>query len=151
MAFKLKVEGFVKEGNIPVQFTCDGKNAPPAVQWEGEPPETKSFALIVDDPDAPGGSWSHWLVWDIPVSKHTLEPGSEDGAVKCGTNDFGNRDYGGPCPPRGHGAHRYFFRVFALNTPALGLPEGARRPALEKALQKCAIAETSYMGRYQRH
>ena len=152
MAFKVIVEGFPQDGTIPARFTCEGENTPPPLAWEGEPADTKSFALIVDDPDASGGAWNHWLLWDIPASTHAL-PVYEYERIKAtrGTNDFGRLDYGGPCPPRGRPSHRYYFRLFAVDTPALGLPEGTKRRAFEKALQKHAIAEAAYMGRYQRH
>jgi len=152
MAFKISVQGFAEEGTIPTRFTCEGSDVAPALHWAGEPSETKSFALIVDDPDAPGGVWNHWLLWDIPASLHSIaEGGRNSEAATAGTNDFGKLGYGGPCPPRGKGSHRYFFRLFALNAMALGLAEGAQRPALENALRKHAIAETAYMGRYERH
>jgi Raf kinase inhibitor-like YbhB/YbcL family protein len=151
MAFKVKVEGFAEEATIPRRFTCDGGDLSPLVQWAGEPPNTRSFALIMDDPDAPGGTWTHWLVWDIPASVHSLPEGdARASALKLGTNDFGRLGYGGPCPPKGRGPHRYFFRLFALDTLALGVPERAKRSALEKALKAHTIAETAYMGRYER-
>jgi Raf kinase inhibitor-like YbhB/YbcL family protein len=146
------VEGFGERANIPSRFTCDGDDVAPALRWDGEPSETRSFALIVDDPDAPGAPWNHWLLWDIPASVHSLPEGKDDGALgTSGTNDFGKRGYGGPCPPRGRGSHRYFFRLFALNTAALGLSPKSKRPVLEQALRKHAIAETAYIGRYERH
>lgn len=151
MTFNVKVEGFSEGANIPVRFTCDGDDLSPAVHWSGEPSGTRSFALIMDDPDAPGGTWNHWLVWDIPRNLHSLPMGREQLSVgKSGTNDFGKRGYGGPCPPKGKGAHRYFVRMFALDTPALGLPQGANRSTLDAALRKHVIAEAAYMGRYER-
>lgn len=151
MAFKVRVEGFAEGASIPRRWTCDGEDISPALEWAGEPSGTKSFALIVDDPDAPGGTWNHWLVWDIPASIHSLAEGIGEGSVgKSGTNDFGRLGYGGPCPPRAKGPHRYFFRIFALDTSSIGLRSGAKRPALEKALRKHAIAEDAYMGRYGR-
>jgi len=151
MPFRLTVEGFSEGADIPRRFTCDGQDLPPALHWEGEPSQTKSFALIMDDPDAPGRTWNHWLVWDIPAQVHSLPESRERASLaKSGTNDFGRSGYGGPCPPKGGGAHRYFFRLFALDIATVGLPEGARRPALEKALQRHAIAETEFMGRYER-
>jgi len=150
MALQLIVDGFAEGASIPKRFTCDGENISPALRWTGQPAETRSFALIMDDPDAPGGTWNHWLVWDIPASDHSIPEGGEPGApAKSGKNDFGKLGYGGPCPPRGK-PHRYFFRLFALDVPSLGLPAGAKRPALEKALRKHIIAENSYMGRYGR-
>ena len=151
MPFNLIVNGFSKGANIPLRFTCDGEDISPALQWAGEPPGTKSFTLIMDDPDAPGGTWNHWLVWDIPSRIHSLPEGDGHASFgKSGTNDFGRRGYGGPCPPIGRGAHRYFFRLLALDVPTLDLSQGAKRSALEKALSKHIIAETSYIGRYER-
>ena len=151
MAFQLTLEDFSGEADIPRRFTCDGDDISPALRWAGEPSGTKSFALIMDDPDAPGGTWNHWLIWDMPASIHSVQEGAEDASVgKSGTNDFGRRGYGGPCPPQGRGSHRYFFRMFALDTATLGLPQGAKRSALEKALRKHVLAEAVYMGRYER-
>lgn len=151
MEFTVAVQGFADGGDIPREFTCDGEDLSPAIQWQGEPPETKSFALIMDDPDAPAGTWNHWLLWDIPAGTHSLPEGSGQAPHgKSGTNDFGRRGYGGPCPPKGRGSHRYFLRMFALNTPTLGLTQGSKRSALEKALRKHTVAEATYMGRYER-
>jgi Raf kinase inhibitor-like YbhB/YbcL family protein len=151
MAFKLTVEDFQDGANIPVRFTCDGDNAPPALTWVDEPSGTMSFVLIVDDPDAPVGIWNHWLVWDIPAHVHALAGNKRHASVgTSGTNDFGRIGYGGPCPPKGGGSHRYFFRLFALRTHTLGLSEGAKRSVLDSALKEHVIAETSYMGRYER-
>ena len=151
MPFKVTVQGFADGAAIPGRFTCDGDDLSPALHWSGEPPQTKSFALLLDDPDAPRGTRNYWLVWDIPADIHSIPEGSERASAgKSGTNDFGRRGYGGPCPPKAGGPHRYFFRLFALGTSTLGLPDGAKRPALEKAIKKHAIAEASYMGRYER-
>lgn len=152
MAFKVIVEGFSEAANMPDRFTCDGLDVSPALHWCGEPVSTKSFALIVDDPDAPGGTWNHWLVWDIPAYIHSLPEGSENSSHgKTGLNDFGKRGYGGPCPPKARGPHRYFFRMFALDTSSIELADGSKRSAFEKALRKHALAEASFMGRYERH
>jgi len=149
MAFKLNVDGFSEGAPIPKRFTCDGEDVSPHLHWTGEPPDNKSFALIMDDPDAPGRTWNHWLVWDIPADIHSLPEGS-DAVGKSGKNDFGRSGYGGPCPPRAKGPHRYFFRLYALDTPSLRLGAGANRLALEKALQRHILAEAQYMGRYGR-
>jgi len=148
--FELAVQSFAEGNDIPSRFTCDGDDRSPALRWSGEPSETKSFALIVDDPDAPAGTWNHWLIWDIPADVHSLPEGTGHTPGKSGTNDFGRRGYGGPCPPKGRGPHRYFFRMFALDTASLGLPQGAKRLELDKALHKHTIAEAVYMGRYER-
>lgn len=145
---RVTVPSFGNGGDIPMRFTCDGEDGSPALDWTGEPPGTKSFALIMDDPDAPHRTWNHWLTWDIPSNVHSLPEHASLG--KSGMNDFGRRGYGGPCPPKGGGPHRYFFRLFALDIATLGLSDGAKRPALEKAIKRHAIAEAAYMGRYER-
>jgi Raf kinase inhibitor-like YbhB/YbcL family protein len=152
VSFKVVVEGFSEAAGIPERYTCDGADRSPALHWSAEPAGTQSFALIMDDPDAPGGVFTHWLVWDIPAYVHSLPEGNEHASLgKAGLNDFGKRGYGGPCPPKARGPHRYFYRVFALDAPSLDLPEGSRRAALEKAVRKHALAEASFMGRYERH
>jgi Raf kinase inhibitor-like YbhB/YbcL family protein len=151
MAFKLTITGFAAGGTIPNLQTCDGADLSPSIEWSGEPQETKSFALILDDPDAPSGTWNHWLLWDIPASVHALAQGYKPGQLgESGTNDFGKPGYGGPCPPKGHGPHRYFFRLYAVNVPSLGLRAGAKRADLEKALKGKTAASAEYMGRYER-
>lgn len=151
MAFKLITPAFKEGDTIPKLHTCEGADLSPALEWEGEPEGTKSFALIMDDPDAPAGVWNHWLLFDIPASVHTLAQGYKPGSVgQSGANDFGRPGYGGPCPPRGHGPHRYFFKMFAVDVPTLGLSSGARRPALDRALQGHVLAEAKCLGRYER-
>ncbi len=149
--FALTIEAFAAGGAIPSVFTCEGDNLSPALTWAGEPEGTQSFALIMDDADAPAGTWTHWLLWDIPAGVHSV-PQQYRAAhpVRSGTNDFGKTGYGGPCPPRGHGAHRYFFRLCALDTPSLAVPEGAHRKELERALQRHRLGVAEYMGRFER-
>jgi len=149
--FTLTMQAFAPGGAIPGVFTCEGENFSPALAWAGEPEGTRSFALIMDDPDAPAGTWTHWLLWDIPAGVHSL-PQRYRAAhpVHSGTNDFGKTGYGGPCPPRRDGAHRYFFRLYALDAPALGVPEGARRKELESALRRRRLSAAEYMGRFER-
>jgi len=109
-----------------------------------------SFALAVEDPDAPGGIWCHWLLYDLGPKLQGLAQGYKPGTLgTSGTNDFGKLGYGGPCPPVG-GAHRYFFKLQALNVHTLGLPKGVRRDELVHALQGHVLAEAQYMGRFQR-
>jgi Raf kinase inhibitor-like YbhB/YbcL family protein len=128
-----------------------GDNISPALAWAGEPEGTQSFALIMDDPDAPAGTWNHWFLWDIPVGVHAVAAHYRPNRpVHSGTNDFGNLGYGGPCPPKHHGPHRYFFRLCALDTAALGLPEGARRKELERTLRRHRLGTAEYMGRFER-
>lgn len=151
MSFQVKAEGFSDGGVVPRKFTCDGENLSPALEWEGAPENTRSFALVVEDPDAPVGTWNHWLLWNIPATATSIVEGYWPGRLGAdGTNDFRKRGYGGPCPPPGHGRHRYYFKLFALNTPAIELPAGARRDQLDRALSDHILAEAQYMGTYER-
>jgi len=130
---------------IPEQFTCKGANISPQLQFPGVPPEARSIVLIVDDPDAPTGLFTHWLVWNIdPNTRQIAEKTSPFGAAQ-GTNDFGRVGYGGPCPPSG--THRYFFRIFALDQK-LQLKSGAKRAALDKAMAGHILARGEVMGRF---
>jgi Raf kinase inhibitor-like YbhB/YbcL family protein len=105
----------------------------------------------MDDPDAPAGTWNHWLLWDVPPSVHALAQGFKPGQLgQSGANDFGKQGYNGPCPPRGHGPHRYFFKLHALDVPSLGLRAGAKRADVDRAIKGHVLAETQYMGRYER-
>lgn len=151
MAFKLIVGAFSDGGSIPRLHTCEGADLSPALEWTDAPAQTQSLALIVDDPDAPVGTWNHWLLYDIAPTVHSLAQGFQPGqAGVSGTNDFGKQGYGGPCPPKGHGPHRYYFKLFALNVPSLGLKAGAKRAELDRALKGHILAEAQYMGRYER-
>ncbi len=132
---------------IPEQFSCKGANISPPLQFPGVPPAARSLVLIVDDPDAPGGLFTHWLVWNIePTTRQIAEKSSPAGAVQ-GTNDFGKTGYGGPCPPSG--THRYFFRIFALDQK-LDLKSGAKRKELDRAMAGHIIARGELMGRFTR-
>ena len=151
MAFRLNTGAFAEGGDIPKLHTCEGADLSPSLEWTGEPAGTRSFALIMDDPDAPAGTWSHWLLYDLPHSVHVLAQGYRPGTVGVsGANDFGKPGYGGPCPPRGHGPHRYFIRLYAVDLPSLGLKPGAKRADLDRALQGHILAEAQYLGRYER-
>jgi Raf kinase inhibitor-like YbhB/YbcL family protein len=145
MAFALTTHAFSEGEPIPPQFTCDGADAPPPLEVNDPPEGTRSYALIMDDPDAPGGTFTHWLVYDIP-------PGAGELRVSAGKtlkNSFGRQGYGGPCPPKGHGAHRYYFTVYALDVPTLELAGGSRAD-LERALEPHTIATARLVGRYER-
>lgn len=138
-------------GSIPREHTCDGADRSPPLRW-GDPPDgTRAFALVVDDPDAPRGTWVHWLGWDIPATARGLPEGVGPEAQELvqGTNDFKKIGYGGPCPPPGHGAHRYFFRLYALDRP-LALPRGASRAELDRAMRGHVLAQAEWMGKYWR-
>jgi Raf kinase inhibitor-like YbhB/YbcL family protein len=151
MAFRLMTPAFREGETIPKLHTCEGADLSPALEWEGEPAGTRSFALIVDDPDAPAGTWNHWLLWDISPAVHALAQGYKPGGTgTSGTNDFGRPGHGGPCPPKGHGPHRYFFKVFALDVPTLGLKTGSKRAALDGAIKGHVLGQAEYMGRYER-
>jgi Raf kinase inhibitor-like YbhB/YbcL family protein len=151
MSFTLRVKGFDNGSAIPKANTCEAGDSSPALEWSNEPAGTQSFALILDDPDAPGGTWNHWLLWDIPSHLHSLAAGFTPGmAGASGKNDFGKPGYGGPCPPKGNGPHRYNFTLYAVDRPALGLPPGAARADLDRALKGRVLGKAQYMGRYER-
>jgi Raf kinase inhibitor-like YbhB/YbcL family protein len=151
MAMTLSTTAFPNGGVIPARHTCEGADESPALSWGGGPDGVRSFALIVEDPDAPVGTWIHWLLWDIPVPTASLPQAFEPGSIGVsGRNDFGRRGYGGPCPPRGHGTHRYFFRLFAVDQASLGLAEGSNRRALDNALSGHVLAKAEYMGTCER-
>jgi Raf kinase inhibitor-like YbhB/YbcL family protein len=132
---------------IPAKFTCDGPDINPALMISDVPSEAKSLALIMDDPDAPGGMWVHWVVWNIDPKTREIKENSVPPGAKQGTNDFRKTPYGGPCPPPG--THRYFFKIYALDT-TLNLGPGTTKTALEKAMKGHIIAQGELMGRYKR-
>ena len=137
---------FHQGGDIPAKFTCDGGDTSPPLKIIGIPSEAKSLVLIADDPDAPSGVFTHWLVWNIPPQTNSVAEGSAPKGVH-GKNDFGKSGYGAPCPPTG--AHRYYFRVFALDRE-LALSSGAKRSQLDAAMKGHVIAQGELMGRYAR-
>lgn len=148
-----KVTAFANRGEIPRKNTCEGSDLSPALQWAGVSLATRSLALIADDPDAPRGTWTHWLIWNIPAHLTSLPEGVpaqetlENGALQ-GRNDFKHIGYGGPCPPPGK-AHRYFFKLYALNT-MLDLKPGAGRKDLERAMRGHVVAQADYIGTFAR-
>jgi Raf kinase inhibitor-like YbhB/YbcL family protein len=133
---------------IPVQYTCDGANHSPPLSWGEPPPGTKSFALTIDDPDAPSGTFRHWAVFDIPANTRSMAAGQQIGTQ--GTNDKGSLGYTGPCPPKGNPPHHYHFRLFALGVDKLGLSPTAKVKDVEDAAAQHAIAEGELIGTYQR-
>jgi hypothetical protein len=143
---KITSSAFQQAASIPSKFTCDGANASPPLQITDVPSEAKSLALIVDDPDAPGGLFTHWIVWNISPQTSTVAEGSTPKGAQ-GTNDFGKSGYGAPCPPSG--THRYYFKIFALDRE-LDLPVGAQRSQLDAAIKGHVIAQGELMGRYSR-
>jgi len=149
MTFTLTITAFADGGLIPAKFTCEGANVSPELRWNDTPANTRSYALIVDDPDAPAGTFTHWVLFDMPAERSSLAEGA--GAIGvAGKNDFGRVGYGGPCPPRGHGPHRYTFTLHALDIASLKLKTGAGRREMETALPGHILAQAAYLGRYER-
>ncbi|MGZ4787022.1 MAG: YbhB/YbcL family Raf kinase inhibitor-like protein [Terriglobales bacterium] len=152
-SMQLSTTSFPPGASIPKKFTCDAQDVSPELNWTGAPPSTKAFALIADDPDAPAGTWTHWLIWNIPDSAHQLregvpkDPELPNGA-RQGQNDFKKIGYNGPCPPPGK-PHRYYFRLYALDAP-LDVKPGASRAQLENAMKQHTLAHAEVMGRYGR-
>lgn len=144
----LTSDAFQNGQPIPTQFTCDGADRTPALKWDEPPAGTKSFALIIDDPDAPSGTFRHWGVFDIPASARSIGDDQHVGTEVA--NDFGKPGYGGPCPPKGHGPHHYHFKLFALNTEKLGVPSSAKVADVENAANRHAIAQGELVGTYER-
>ena len=141
---KISSTDFEEGGFIPKRFTCQGSDVNPLLFIEGLPEGTQSLAIIVDDPDAPLGTWIHWVMYDIPPTTR-IEENTAPG--KQGTNDFGNNKYGGPCPPMG--THRYFFKVYALDK-MLGIPEGKSKQDLQWSMQGHILANAELMGKYKK-
>lgn len=141
---KLTSPEFAHNNFIPKRFTCEGQDINPALIIEDIPKEAKSLVLIVDDPDAPMGTWVHWVVYDIPIVNR-LEEDSIPG--KQGNNNFGRKDYGGPCPPSG--THRYFFKIYALDKK-LNLNEGISKRVLEEAMEGHILDRAELIGLYKK-
>jgi len=141
---KITSSAFREGESIPSKFTCDGGDTSPPLQIGDVSSGAKTLALIADDPDAPGGLFTHWLVWNIPPQTNSIEEGSAPKGLQ-GTNDFGKSGYGAPCPPSG--VHRYYFRVFALDRE-LDLRSGAKRSQLDAAMKGHVIAQGELIGRY---
>ena len=146
MALTLSSSAFKSGGEIPRQYTCEGADQSPALSWSGAPAGTKSFALIADDPDAPSGLFTHWLLWNIPSQTNSIAEGNAPKGVQ-GTNDFGKSGYRGPCPPPG--VHRYSFKIFALDRE-LDLRSGAKRNQVDAAMKGHIMAQAELVGRYAR-
>lgn len=166
--FTLSSPSFRNNQPIPAKHSCEGRDTSPALKWEGAPVGTKSFALVCDDPDAPGGTWVHWIVYNIAPShtgigenlakvdssseydfEVTTRTTSKVGSVSQGVNDFGKVGYGGPCPPRDHGVHHYHFRLYAVDVE-LNLASRVTRDQLEAAMKGHILAQTELVGTYQR-
>ncbi|MBA4421272.1 MAG: YbhB/YbcL family Raf kinase inhibitor-like protein [Anaerolinea sp.] len=150
MVFQLISPAFSHKGIIPARYTCKGENLSPQLQWADPPDGTASFGLIMDDPDALIGTWVHWVFYNIPGNLKGLPEGVPSVQAKNqygvnGRNSWGKPGYGGPCPPAG--THRYFFKLYALDT-LLDLPSGASKPDLIRSMQKHILAETELMGTF---
>ncbi len=153
MAFAISSTSFSNGGEIPKKFTCDGADVSPEFSWTGSPADTQSFALIADDPDAPDGTWTHWVLFDLPPITNSLPEGVTKidelpGGERQGRNDFRKIGYNGPCPPPGK-PHRYFYKLYALDRK-LGLKPGADKQQLEQAMHNHILGKTEWMGKYQR-
>lgn len=152
MSLQLTSPAFQHAEMIPDRYTCRGQDVSPAVQWSGAPAQTMSFALIFDDPDAPMGTWVHWVVYNLPAEQDSLPEGVpverqlQDGGLQ-GTNSWGRLGYGGPCPSSG--THRYFFRLYALDS-RLDLAPGATKSQVVKAMEGHVLEQSELMGRYRK-
>jgi Raf kinase inhibitor-like YbhB/YbcL family protein len=147
-AMNITSSAFLEAAPIPKKYTCDGENISPPLTIHNAHPDAKSLALIVDDPDAPGGTWVHWIVWNISAGVSEIPEGTALRDGLQGRTSFGNNKYGGPCPP--NGLHRYFFKLYALDIATLNLPLTSDAAALQRALQGHVIADAKLMGTYSR-
>ncbi|MGC8562215.1 MAG: YbhB/YbcL family Raf kinase inhibitor-like protein [Thermoplasmata archaeon] len=154
MSLSLEIKGMKRGDLIPSEFTCEGINHSPEIGINGVPSGTRSFALIVEDPDAPAGIFVHWVIYNIEPTVSKMREGIEktpktgEGFLQ-GKNDFGRVGYDGPCPPKGHGYHRYFFRLYAISS-LLSIKENATRESLLKAMEGKVIDQAEFVGRYKR-
>lgn len=153
-AFELTSTAFEEGEPIPVKYSCDGDDISPPLAWSEPPPGTQSLALVMDDPDAPGGTWDHWVLFNISPDRRSLEENlpvtgknMDPDAIYVGNNSWSRTGYGGPCPPSG--THRYFFKLYALDTTINLLP-GATKEELSNAMDGHILAETELMGTYSR-
>ena len=152
MAFQITTTAFRDGSSIPKRFTCDGPDVSPALSWGDPPAGTRSLAIIADDPDAPAGTWVHWVLYDLPAETRKLPEGVAkdrelpNGALQ-GRNDFDKIGYDGPCPPRGS-EHRYFFKLYALDSRT-GLKAGATKSELERAMKGHVLAQAQLVGKFQ--
>ena len=153
MTLNLTSTAFAHEGEIPKIHTCQGQDVSPPLAWSGVPANAKSLVLIMDDPDAPAGTWVHWVLWNLPATTHSLPQGVPkreqlDDGVREGRNSFEKVGYNGPCPPAGQ-THRYFFRLYALDGK-LDLAAGASRDQLDAAMKGHVLAHAEYMGTFHK-
>jgi len=153
MALTLTSSAFAAGAAIPPQYTCKGADNSPVLEWSGSPANAASFAMIMDDPDAPAGTWVHWVLWNLPAATHSLPQGVPkreqlDDGSRQGKNSFQKVGYNGPCPPAGQ-THRYFFRLYALDTK-LNLAAGASSDQLDAAMKGHVLAQSEYMGTFHK-
>ncbi len=153
MSFQISTSAFSPGEMIPKKFTCDGPDVSPKLTWNDPPASTQSFAVIMDDPDAPVGTWVHWVLYDLPADARELAEGVAKqeqllSGAHQGRNDFGKIGYGGPCPPPGK-PHRYFFKLYGLDAK-LGLKAGATKADVERAMKGHILSQAELMGRYGR-
>jgi Raf kinase inhibitor-like YbhB/YbcL family protein len=147
MAFELSSTAFHQDEQIPARYSCEGDDVSPPLAWTGPPAGTKAYALVVDDPDAPSGTFTHWLLADIAAEEHAIAEGQSAGIP--GKNDFRRVGYRGPCPPKGHGRHHYRFHLHALSGP-LGLTKGFNRRSVDAALRGRILGTAMLNGWYER-
>jgi len=148
MSLQLTSDAFGNGQSIPAKYSCIGKNISPALVWTEPPADTQSFAMIVDDPDAPGRTWVHWVLFNIPANIRNLQEGfSADSSIAVGNNSSGKSSYQGPCPPSG--THRYFFKLYALDA-TLSLSPGATKEQLLKAIDGHILAQAELMGTFSK-
>jgi Raf kinase inhibitor-like YbhB/YbcL family protein len=145
--FALESSAFENAQGIPSRHSCEGEDVSPPLRWSNVPEGTRSLALVVDDPDAPGGVFTHWLAWGLDPTAEEL--GEGDSAPNEGRNDFGTSGYRGPCPPPGHGRHRYVFRLYALDADP-ELAAGAAKAELEQAIEGHVLTIAELVGTYER-
>jgi hypothetical protein len=149
MTIQLSSPAFAPGAATPEKYTCDGEDVSPPLAWTGVPEGARSLALVVDDPDAPRGTWTHWIVTNLDAAAASLpEGGPLPGGAREGRNDFRNQGYGGPCPPMG-GSHRYFFRLYALDTE-IDVPADATREAVLDTMHDHVLGQGELRGRYER-
>lgn len=145
----IKISAFKQNDFIPAKYTCDGDDVNPMIEILNIPENTKSLTLVIDDPDAPRGTWDHWILWNIDPKTHYIPEDSMPHSAVQGTTSFGHQKYNGPCPPRGNKPHRYFFKIYALDTIP-DLPSTATKQELEQAMNMHIIEKAEFVGLYGR-
>lgn len=147
MSLELTSDAFVNGQSIPAKYACTGRNISPALSWSEPPAGAQSFALIMDDPDAPGGTWVHWVLFNIPAEARNLQENLDASAMSVGKNSWGDPGYGGPCPPSG--THRYVFKLYALDS-TLSLSPGATKEQVLKGMEGHILAQSELMGTFSK-